>query len=143
MKVREIMTRDVRTVAPDTTVREAARLMKDLDVGPLPVVEGKKVVGMVTDRDIVVRCVAAGANPDSAPVRDAMSTNVLACPADDDEKDAARLMKDHQVRRLIVLDDAGGLAGILSLGDLAVETGKDRMSGKVLEEVSEPAMSRR
>jgi len=138
MKVKDVMTRGVEVVRPGTTLEEASRRMRDLDVGPMPVGEGSRIVGMLTDRDIVIRGVAQGLDPKTATVDEAMTPDVLWCGADDDVKDAARTMKDRQVRRLLVKDKDGRLCGILSLGDLAVETSNEKMSGRVLEEVSQP-----
>lgn len=140
MKVKEIMTRGVEVVRPDQTVQDAACKMRDLDVGPIPVVDGNRPVGIVTDRDIAIRAVAAGRDPRATPVRDVMTAGVVTCSEDDDVKDVARLMKDRQIRRVVVTG-AGGqqVAGIVSLGDVAVDTSDEKMSGRVLEEVSKPA----
>src|SRR5438067_768984 len=104
MQVREVMTRAVELVRPDSTLQEAARKMKDLDVGPLPVCDGERLVGMLTDRDITVRATAEGSDPKTARVRDAMTPEVLYCFDDEDVAEAARIMKDKQVRRLPVLN---------------------------------------
>jgi CBS domain-containing protein len=115
-------------------------MMKALDVGPLPVCgPDDKLVGMVTDRDIVVRGVAPGLDPRTARVRDAMTEGISYCFEDDDVEQAARLMREKQIRRLVVLNRDKRLAGIVSLGDLAVETGGDEVAGKTLERVSQPA----
>ena len=141
MQVKEVMTRGVECARPGTSLQEAARKMRDLDVGPLPVCgDNNKLVGLLTDRDIVVRAVAEGKDPRTAKVRDAMTEGVCYCFEEDDVVDAARLMKDKQIRRLVVLNGDKRLAGIVSLGDLAVETGGDReVAGKTLEGVSRPA----
>jgi len=112
--------------------------MKDLDVGPLPVCEGDRLVGMVTDRDITVRAVAEGCDSRTTTVRDVMTSDVVYCFENQDVEEAARLMKEHQVRRLIVLSRDKRLVGIVSLGDLAVETGDEHLTGRTLEEVSLP-----
>jgi len=140
MKVREAMTARPECVGPDDTLDQAARKMKNLDVGPVPVCENDRLVGMLTDRDIVVRCVAEGQDARSAKVRDAMSEGVEYCFEEDDVQEAARRMKDKQVRRLVVLNEDKRLVGIVSLGDLAVETGGDEeTAGKTLEAVSQPS----
>jgi CBS domain-containing protein len=139
MKIKEVMTRGVETVRPDQTLQEAAAKMKSLDVGPMPVTEGDRLVGMITDRDIVIRAVAAGKDTRSAKVREAMSTDVVCCKEDDDVKDAAQKMKDRQIRRIVVVDAGQKVCGIVSLGDIAVDTHNDKMSGDVLEEVSKPS----
>jgi CBS domain-containing protein len=139
MKVLEAMTAEVVSVAPDTTLMEAAQTMRDLDVGPLPVCDGDKVLGVVTDRDIVLRATAEGRDPRSTAVREVMTPGVVSCREDDDVRDAAELMQGAQVRRLLVLDRQGRLAGIVSLGDLVLQTGDERLAGQTLERVSEPA----
>jgi CBS domain-containing protein len=139
MQLRDVMTRHVTTARPDTTVAEAAEKMRALDVGPLPVCEGARVIGMVTDRDITTRAVAAGRDPRVTSVADIMTRDVFFCFEDQDVKEAATLMSDLQVRRLLVLDRDSNLAGIVSLGDLAVESGDDKMTAKILNRVSQPA----
>jgi CBS domain-containing protein len=136
MKIKDVMTRTVETVRPETTVQEAAAKMKSMNVGPMPVVDGDRLGGIVTDRDIVVRAVADGRDPRTTTVRDVMTTDVVSCNEDDDVKDAARTMKDRQVRRLLVTDREKRLKGIVSLGDLAVDTRDDKMKGDILEKVS-------
>ena len=138
MLIKDIMTRGVETVSPQTTLQEAAARMKTLDVGPLPVCEGDRIAGMVTDRDIVVRGIAEGRDPRTTKVSDVMSRDVVTCKESDDVKVAARTMKDKQIRRLLVVDDKQKVSGIVSLGDVAVE-GDDKMSGDVLEKVSTPS----
>jgi len=139
MKVQEVMTRGVECIGPDTKMDEAARRMRDLDVGSLPVCgDQDKLVGIVTDRDIVVRGIAHGKDPKTTAVRDAMTPNIHYCFADQDVEEAARLMKDKQIRRLAVLDRDKRLVGIVSLGDLAVDTGDELLAGEALEAISEP-----
>ena len=139
MKIKEVMTRAVETVRPDQSIQEAAAKMKSLDVGPIPVTDGDRLVGMLTDRDIVLRAVADGRDPRTTKVRDAMTSDVVCCKEDDDVKDAAQKMKDRQIRRIVVVDAGQKVCGIVSLGDIAVDTHNDRMSGDVLEEVSRPS----
>ena len=141
MKVKEVMTKLVEFVRPETTVQEAAGKMKDLNVGPIPVCEGERVLGILTDRDIVVRAVAEGRDARTTRVQDVMTRDVVCCTEDDDVKDAARLMKEHQIRRVVVVTANKRLAGIVSLGDIAVDTHDDRMSGDVLEKVSNDSMA--
>ena len=142
MQVKDVMTRGAECVSPDATLQEAARKMKDLDVGPLPVCDNDRLAGMLTDRDIVVRAVAEGRDPRSARVREAMSEGIDYCFEDDDVGQAAGLMRRRQVRRLAVLNRDKRLVGIVSLGDLAVETGGAEVAGKTLERVSQPAGAR-
>jgi CBS domain-containing protein len=137
MKVREVMTRGVECVRPDSTIQEAAGKMKALNVGPMPVCEGDRVTGILTDRDIVVRAVAEGRDMRTTRVQDVMTRDVHTVAEDADVKEAARLMKERQVRRLVVTGSGGTLAGIVSLGDIAVETRDDKLKGDVLEKVSQ------
>jgi len=118
MLVKEAMSRDVKTVGPDQPIQEAARIMLDIDVGALPVGENDRLVGMITDRDIAVRGVAAGKGP-SACVREVMSKEVRYCFEDEDTAHVARNMGEQQIRRLPVVDRNKRLVGILSLADLA------------------------
>lgn len=138
MKICEIMTRGTHSVAPDTTILEAAGLMRLHDIGVVPVIDNDRVVGMLTDRDIVVQVVADGDDVKQTQVCDAMSTGSISVSQDDDVDHAADLMRTYQVRRLPVLDGDAHLVGIVSLGDLAVDVHAG-LSGKVLKEVSEPA----
>lgn len=139
MRLRDIMTRDVEVVSPGDSLEHAARRMEELDVGPLPVREGDRVVGMITDRDITVRATAAGCDPKSTLVADAMSQDIIACFEDQDVRDAVEVMERNQVRRLLVLDRSDRLVGIVSLGDLATEAGDQGQPGEVLKKVSEPS----
>jgi CBS domain-containing protein len=136
MQVSEVMTRDVRLIEPTQTIRDAAQLMAELDAGIMPVREGDRLVGMITDRDITVRAVAQGRGPDT-PVRDVMTDDVKYCFEDDDTGDAARNMADIQVRRLPVLTRDKRLVGIVSLGDLAV-TDEARHAGEAVAGISQP-----
>jgi CBS domain-containing protein len=138
MLLREIMTRDPGVVSPGETLEQAARIMEVLNVGPIPVCEGKRVVGMLTDRDITVRATAAGCDPKTTLVSDAMSQDVVSCYEDQDVQEAAGLMKEKQIRRLLILNRADDLVGIVSLGDLAIEAGDKGQPGDVLKKVSEP-----
>jgi CBS domain-containing protein len=142
MKISEIMTQDVEVIQPDSGLQEAAGKMKALNVGSLPVSNNRKLLGIITDRDIVIRAVADGRDPATTKVSETMSPDLVYCYEDQDVKEAANLMERHQIRRLPILDRNQQLVGIVSLGDLAVET-KNKLSGEVLEEVSEPAKPRR
>jgi len=138
MKIRDIMTTRVEVLRPDNTVREAAQKMRELNVGPMPVMDGDRVVGLLTDRDITIRATAEGRDPNTTPIQDVMTRNVTFCFEDDDVKEAAKHMSEKQVRRLLVMNRDQRLVGIASLGDLAVGTSNEKMAGKVLEEVSKP-----
>jgi len=139
MQVKDVMTRGAECIRPDDNLQQAARRMKDLDVGPLPVCDHDKLVGMLTDRDIVVRAIAEGRDPATTRVRDVMSPGICACFEDDDVGEAAKLMREKQIRRLVVLNRDRRLAGIVSLGDLATETHDESLTGRTLEHVSQPA----
>ncbi len=136
MRVAEAMTRDVRLIEPNQTIRDAARLMAEMDAGIMPVREGDRLVGMITDRDIAVRAVAQGRGPDT-PVREVMTDEVKYCFEDDDTNDVARNMADIQVRRLPVLTRDKRLVGILSLGDLAVSDQTAKV-GAAVAGISQP-----
>src|SRR6476660_1715330 len=120
MKVSEVMTREVETVRPDQSVREAAGFMLSADTGSIPVTEGDRLIGMITDRDIAVRGIAKGHGPDT-PVRDLMTDDLVIVRIDDTIEDAASKMSQAQVRRLPVIDRDERLCGIVSLGDLSRE----------------------
>ena len=137
MLVKEIMTPNVEVVSPGDKLEHAAGKMAALDIGPLPVCEGKRVVGMITDRDITVRATAAGCDPKTTLVSDAMSHDIISCYEDQDVREAAKLMKEKQIRRLLVLNRADELVGIVSLGDLATGAGNQGQPGEVLKKVSE------
>jgi CBS domain-containing protein len=138
MLVKEIMTHNVECISPGDTLEQAAGKMEELDVGPLPVCEGNRVVGMLTDRDITVRATAAGCDPKTTLVSDTMSQDIISCYEDQDVREAAKLMKEKQIRRLLVMNKANDLVGIISLGDLATEAEDSEQSGEVLKKVSEP-----
>jgi CBS domain-containing protein len=143
MQVRDVMTRGVICVEPDTILQEAADQMRRLDVGMLPVCSNDRLVGSLTDRDITVRSTAEGYDPWTIHVADVMTPEVIYCHEDQDVDEAAGLMKEKQVRRLPVLNRAKRMVGIVSLGDLAVQTGDEEMAGEALEAVSEQARPHR
>ena len=138
MKVSELMTPEVELVRPDDTLHTAAQMMADLDTGALPVSENDRLVGMITDRDITVRAVAKGRDPDKTTVRDAMSEHIRYCFDDDETEEVAQKMSQWHIRRLPVLNREKRLVGIVSLGDLAVDADAGE-AGEVLERVSQPA----
>ncbi len=141
MELRDIMTKYVHVVSPATTIREAACKMRDLDTGILPVCDEKAIIGLLTDRDIVVRAIAEGKDSADSLVTEAMTGDVVCMYEDDDVEEAAQVMEEKQIRRLIVLSRDQELVGIVSLGDISRETGDDELSGEVLKNVSEPAGS--
>jgi CBS domain-containing protein len=143
MQLEQIMTRNPLVIAPDTTLKEAAEKMRDLDSGIVPVGENDRLVGMLTDRDLAVRATADGKDPNTTHVGEIMTRDVVYCFEDDDARDAAAKMEQHQLRRLIVLNRDKRLVGMVSLGDLAVHTADDRLAGEVTEAVSEPTDAKR
>jgi CBS domain-containing protein len=143
MQLRDIMTPGVEVIAPEATLQQAAQKMSRLDVGPLPVCDGEQLVGMLTDRDITVRAVAEGCDPTTTTVREAMTPDIVYCFEDQEVQEATSLMEQYQIRRLPILNRNKRLVGIVSLGDLAVNTKDPRQAGEVLEQVSEPAEPRR
>ena len=137
MQVKEIMSRSVDLVDPNTTVRDAAIKMRDDDVGALPVGENDRLVGMITDRDIVIRAVAENKAPPQTPVRDVMSEGICYCFEDDAVDAAARIMADRQVRRLPVLNRDKRLVGIVAMADIA-RSGARKAEMQAIEGVSQP-----
>ena len=135
MKVSEVMTRDVQTVRPDQPVQQAASFMLNADAGSIPVTEGDRLIGMITDRDIVVRGIANGYGPDT-PVRELMTNEIICAREDDDIEDVASKMGEAQIRRLPVIDRDERLCGIVSLGDLSREADDDCAS-EALEGVTQ------
>jgi CBS domain-containing protein len=132
------MTADPRGVELETGVAEAARILRDEDVGSLPVLREGRVIGMLTDRDLVVRVLAEGRDPGSTRVAEVVSGDPVTVRADQDLDEAVRLMARHQVRRLPVVEDGDRLVGILAQADVAL-TGDDERAGEVVEEISRPA----
>jgi CBS domain-containing protein len=140
MKVKEIMTRDVDAVSPETTLRDAAERMHSLDVGVLPVCDTDRLVGVITDRDITVRATADGLDPFATQVGEIMSKDdLITCSEDEEVEAATQLMRDKQVRRLPVLNAERRLVGILALGDVAVDRENEADSSKTLKEISRPS----
>jgi CBS domain-containing protein len=134
--VGDVMMPEVRSVTPDTSVQHAARLMREADVGSLPVLDGERVIGVVTDRDIAVRAVAEGKAPDT-PVAEVASRDVVSVRPEQDLDEALRLMAQHQVRRLPVVEQDGRLVGMFAQADAAMEAEPARV-GEMVEEISEP-----
>jgi CBS domain-containing protein len=140
MQLKDVMTPNPECIPPDATLQDAARKMRDLDVGAMPICgDDDRLAGMITDRDITVRAVAEGKDPRATPVREAMTEEVVYGFEDQDVGDAARVMEQKQIRRLLILDRNKRLVGIVSLGDLAVEGDDRSKAGEVLQGVSEPA----
>ena len=134
MNVRDVMTKNPLTASPSDNLQAVAKIMRDEDTGVVPIVDKGKLIGIVTDRDIVIRCVADGKF--DAKALDASSDDVVTVTADMSIADAAELMAEHQIRRLPVVE-ADRLIGIVSLGDIAVKEGKDKRTGDTLEDISQ------
>lgn len=143
MNVGNLMTPNVETVTPDASVLMAARKMRDLNIGFLPVYAADQLVGVVTDRDIAIRAMAAGLDADTTNVSEIMTTEVVGCFEDQPVEVVAQLMNEHQIRRLVVLDECKKLIGVVSLGDLALDAPEYDLAGKVLQTVSWPARPER
>ncbi len=143
MQPRDIMTRDVDVVRPEAPIREAAMKMRSLDVGPIPVCDGERLIGTLTDRDITIRAVAERRDPDETLVRDVTTHDVAFCFEDQDVEQAATLMEQRQIRRIPVLNEQKRMVGIVSLGDLALGTRDPERVGQTLKEVSAPAAPKR
>lgn len=137
MRVVDAMTRDVHLANPDESIIDAARMMADCDCGVLPVSENDRLIGMITDRDIVVRALALGKDGDTL-IRDVMSHDVKYCFEDDDISEVARNMGDLQIRRLPVVNRDKRLTGILSLGDIAHHSDDSQSAAEALCQISEP-----
>lgn len=142
-RVKDVMTPQAEVVSPDATAEDAAVTMKTLDIGVLPVCDEEGLVGLLTDRDLVVRVVAARRDPKAVRVGEVMTPNIVYCFEDDELSRAAQLLADHQIRRLPVLSRDRSLVGIVSLGDLAVHDAGHQMTGDVLEDISQPSRPRR
>ena len=140
MKVHEIMTEDVSVIRPDSTLKQAAQEMRELGVGALPVCDGERLIGMLTDRDITIRAVAEGLNPNDTSVSACMSPDLVYCFEDDDIDEAEGLMQKKQIRRLPVISRDKKLVGILAIGDLAIKTDDVHDVGATVREISELAV---
>jgi CBS domain-containing protein len=137
MKVKDIMTSPVHTISYDATISQAAQKMETFDVGVLPVKKDGKIVGMITDRDIILRVTAQDLDPQKTTVDNAMTSYIISCRANDDVEEAAELMEENHVHRLLVFENDKAV-GILSIGDVARKIEDDHIVHEVLREVSEP-----
>jgi CBS domain-containing protein len=141
MKLSEIMTRDVVVMQPDDSLQSAAKKMRDRDIGFLPVCDGEDLIGVISDRDITVRALADGMDVNIMLGRDLMTSPAIYCFDDQEVSEAAQIMEENQIRRLVVMSrEDNRLVGVVSLGDLARHATTDR-SGQVLQKVSEPTDS--
>ena len=144
-KCRDVMTKDPASCQPTDSITKVAGLMKREDVGSVPVVESadsRRLTGIITDRDIVVKVIAAGGAADSTTVRDAMTPNPASCRETDDVDQAVKLMKERQVRRMPIVDGEGRLTGIIAQADVATRVNKDSKTGELVEAISESGTSR-
>jgi CBS domain-containing protein len=143
MDVSKVMTRDVEVVGPDATLQEAAQKMKAIDVGSLPVCDGRKLQGMLTDRDVAIRAVAEGRDPRQTKVREVMTADIVYGRIGQDIKEIAETMAAHQIRRLPIVNEDNELVGIVALGDIAVDVADESLTGDVLADVSSPSKPKR
>jgi CBS domain-containing protein len=145
-KCSEVMTPDPVCCEQNDPVRNAAKTMKQQDVGSVPVVESqssKRLIGILTDRDVVIKVIAADRDVDSAVVRDAMTSNPISCRLDDDVDKALKAMAERQVRRMPVVDESGRLRGIIAQADIATRISRDKQTGELVEAISEPGTVRK
>lgn len=134
--VSEIMTREVMSLSPDDSIQYAAQQMCDIDVGIMPIVDGRKLIGVVTDRDICCRAVAVGEDVGQTSVRSIMSTEVVTCNAGADVEEAVELMGEYQIRRLMIVDNEQQLVGVVAQADVATEPGLQRETEELVERIS-------
>ena len=143
MKLHEVMTRDVEIIHPEDTLQTAAKKMRDRNIGFLPVCEGDRLIGVLSDRDLIVRALADGADSSAIVGRDLVTSPAIYCFEDQSLDEAAKLMHDNQIRRLVILNrDDKRMVGVISLGDLAINV-DDKLSGDVLQSISEPESTNR
>ena len=143
MDLREIMTRNVEVVSAGASLQDAAIKMRDLEVGLIPVCDGDRLGGVLTDRDITIRATADGRDPAKTKVADVMSSDLAYCLEDQEVEEAVSLMEARQIRRLPIVDKDKRLVGIVSLADIAVHHGDRDLTGETLEEISAPAQPKR
>jgi CBS domain-containing protein len=142
-QIKDVMTADVVTLAPTAKVTEAAEAMKSLNVGAIPICDGRRLLGMVTDRDLVVRVMAEHRNPETETISSIMTTDVDYCYEDQTVEEAAHVMEDRQVRRMPIINHDKELVGIVSLGDVAVKGVDQSTTAEALEQISQPAAPQR
>lgn len=138
MKLKDIMTTDVEVISPDASLKDCAKKMKQLNVGAIPICDGERLLGMITDRDLVIRALAEDRNIEELRAKDVVSSPIVYCFEDEDVESASRIMEVKQIRRLVVLNREKRLVGIVSLGDVAAKIGNEGLSGEVLHKISEP-----
>lgn len=138
MKLKDIQTTDPQVISPEAMISEAAKMMKECDIGMLPVCDGERLVGAVTDRDLAIRAVAEGCDPSTTKVKDVMTAGICYGFEDQDLDQAARVMEERQVRRIAVLNRDKRLVGIASLGDFALRSNDEHLTEELLDSVSRP-----
>ena len=139
MKVKDIMSSPVETINSDATITQAAEMMKSFNIGVLPVEQKDEIVGAITDRDIAIRVVAQKLDPESTSVNRVMTTDPICCPEDTDMQEAAKMMEDRKIHRLLVLGSDNEVAGVLSIGDIARKMKDEHLLHEVMERICEPA----
>jgi CBS domain-containing protein len=139
--LKDIVTRDPHVISPDAMICEAGRIMKDCDVGMLPVCDGQRLVGVVTDRDLAIRAVAERRDPLKTKVSDVMTRGICWCFEDQSLEEVASLMEEKKIRRMAVVDRDKRLVGIASLGDFAVRSNNGHLTEEILESVSRPCVA--
>jgi CBS domain-containing protein len=137
MKVKEIMHTNPKFIYPETTIQEAANIMKDIDIGFLPICNKEKIIGAITDRDIVIRAIAEDKDIGATKVEDIMSKKIIYCYEDDPIEMAAQKMEDEHIRRLIVVNNDKRLVGIISIGDISAKLSGGKLSGEIMNKVNE------
>jgi CBS domain-containing protein len=136
MKIKDIMTKEVKYINPNTTIKEAAHIMRDKDIGSLPVSENDQIIGVITDRDIAIRAIANGSDPQTETVKQIMTPKCLYCFEEDSVEDTAKNMAENQIRRLPVMNKEKRLVGIISLADISIKASK-QAAGEALQSISQ------
>lgn len=136
MQAKEVMSSNIRIIPSNTSIQAAAELMRQMDIGTLPVTENGQIVGMLTDRDITIRAVAEGADPGVTPARDVMSRNVISCLEDQDARDVANAMEQNKVRRVVVVNRKNEAIGLISVDDLAMHAETKALADEVVKQFS-------
>jgi CBS domain-containing protein len=139
MQIHDIMTQGPETIRADGTVQQAAEKMRNFDIGFLPVMDEDLLVGVITDRDIVVRCIALGQDANATSISDIMTSSAIHCTEDQDVEEVLPIMEENQIRRLVVLDENRQPVGVVSMGDIAAHAEDLTLCGKALQLISEPA----
>ena len=137
MKAKDLMTTNPEIISPETTLKQAAEKMRDKNIGFLPIGEGDRLIGAITDRDVMIRGIVEGKDPNTSSVRDVMTDKIRYCMENDNLDKVTEIMSDSQIRRIAVLNDNKRIVGIISLGDIATKSQDVKLTAKVTEDVSE------